>query len=188
MRRSCAGRPPPGRELVSDPDPLTERDREVYLEGLRSGLTMAKAAEVAGRHPSSFRRLADRDAVFAAEVRVAYHEVGRDALIERLQAVVEGDVRWSATTLMFLIKQRDPSFRENAKLELDAGVVRPEVKISLDFGGALAALEQAGLVGRPVAGDVDAAVGVGAGRPSLLPARADVEADGGVGGASASSG
>jgi len=171
---------PPEREE------LTSRDRELYLEGLRQGLTMAQAAKAAGRSPRLFKRLRDEDREFAAEFRVAYNEEGRDVLIGDLNEVIarlrEVDPKSAMTGLFFLIKQRDPSFRENAAVALtgvDGG--KPEVVVNVDFSATIEALRQASVVDERVAASLDAAVADGAESPALLPARSDGQADGGPG-------
>ena len=180
---------------------VSDDEKAAYLSALSEGKTKKQAAEDLGRSPSTFFKMAKADVEFGELVRQAYHENGRDVLVatawERAVDGIEepifnkdGEQTGSRIVrdnvlLMFLIKQRDPSFRENAKLELagaDGG--RPEVKISLDFSGAIDALEQAGVIRRgPSAGGDDTAVGVGAEPAGLLPARTDGEADGCLGGA-----
>lgn len=178
--------------------PVSEAEREHYLEAVRGGSTLKDAAAAIGRPTSTMKNLAARDEKFGELVREAYHEEGKDVLLEvaRSRAVdgwdepvfqggkLVGTVRkFDNTLLMFLIKQRDPSFRENAKVELPEGVVRPEVRITVDFAGAIGALEQAGVIRRGAAAGDDAAAVERAKPAALLPARTDGPSDGGAGSA-----
>lgn len=170
---------PAGRRAPTGP--LTEGDRERYLVALREGRPKSEAARLAGRDPRSFARLAERDEGFGELVRVAYEEEGRDALVAVARnrfvdgwdepvfhrGVQVGVVRKFDNTLgMFLIKQRDPTFRERGHLEVTGAGGGP---IQIQVASAFAVDRPAGR-DAAVSGDAAAErVGGGVARPGLLP-------------------
>lgn len=117
-----------------DHSPITGEQIDEFLNGLAQGSSVQAAAG-----SDAFRRrlyrLRKGDAEFARRWKEAYDE-GTDALVhEARRRAVEGVEdfkvigsgefqreikfrRYSDTLLMFLIKQRDPTFRENARLEV----------------------------------------------------------------------
>lgn len=125
-------------------EPISDDQREEFLELLADGVTVIDAAEKVGRGRRDFYRLRTTDTEFAAEWRAAWAE-GTDRLVAEAQRRAvdgvdepvfhKGEIvgyvrRLDSTLLMFLIKQRDPSFRENSRVELTGGDGRPiEVKV-----------------------------------------------------------
>lgn len=119
---------------------VTRKQRQEFLSCLCAGWSVSHAAERTGRHRSVLYRLRDADADFAQLWDEAL-AAGTEALIdEARRRAVEGVAepvyqrgelvgqvqRYSDNLLMFLIKQRDPSFRENARLEVtgrDGGAI-----------------------------------------------------------------
>jgi len=102
--------------------PLTDTDRVNFLMGLRDGLTVSKAAKAAGVSRSTFYYWRDEDAAFRAAWDDAL-EQGRDRLVDEVrERAFDRKDRYSHILLMFLLKQRDPSFREAFKHETNLTV------------------------------------------------------------------
>ena len=117
-----------------DHTPLTGEQRDHFLERLAAGDSIIAAAQNESLRRKLYRAK-DADTDFAKEWARAYQE-GTDALTaEARRRAVEGVdeprmighgenaelitvKRYSDPLLMFLIKQRDPSYRDNAKLEV----------------------------------------------------------------------
>jgi hypothetical protein len=126
---------------------VTDNARAVFLTELEQGASLTKAAQVAGFDRRSFQRLRfDPDGgltEFGQQVAEAV-EAGTDTLIDEAKrraadgyekpvyqgGVLVGHVReYSDQLLIFLIKKRDPSYRENHQVQLtgpDGGPVRVE--------------------------------------------------------------
>jgi hypothetical protein len=146
-------RTPP--ELMGDRQdhtPVTDDQRDQFLEQLAAGRSIVDAAGNESLRRKLYR-LKEADPQFAAEWARAYQE-GTDVLLaEARRRAVEGVdepkmlghgdtaqlitiTRYSDPLLMFLIKQRDPSYRDNHKIEVtgkDDGPVQIEhrgVKLS----------------------------------------------------------
>ena len=109
---------------------LTESDRATFLEVLAHGSPVSVAARAAGRSRSTLYAARDADEEFAAAWRDAWEE-GADTLEEEarrraIDGVAEpiyhkGELvdhvrRYSDALLMFLLKKRDPSFRDSHKV------------------------------------------------------------------------
>jgi hypothetical protein len=86
-----------------------EQRKKDFLATLASGATVKASAEAAGAPSSTIYLWRDSDPEFAAAWRHAYERDGRDALVEeaRRRALAGSDI-----LLIFLLKQRDPSFRD----------------------------------------------------------------------------
>lgn len=146
-----------------DHTPLTDEQKTSFLEKLAEGQSIVGAA---GDHATRRKlyRLRDGDADFAKEWAAAYKE-GTDALVnEARRRAVDGvqDVKvigsgehqrevpvvhYSDTLLMFLIKQRDHSFRDNSRVEVtgnDGGPVQVEHR-GVKLSDILTAAREAGL-------------------------------------------
>jgi hypothetical protein len=146
-----------------DHEPVAEDVKAAFLERLAEGASIVDAA---GSHAvrRKLYRLRDADPAFAAEWKTAYTE-GTDALVkearrravdgvEDVKVIGSGDmqrevpvVHYSDTLLMFLIKQRDPSFRDNSRVEVTGGGGGP---VQVEYRGVklsdiLTAAREAGL-------------------------------------------
>lgn len=152
-------------------EPVSDQQREDFIEELAAGLTVVEAALKVGRGRRDFYRLKADDPEFAAEWRAAYDE-GTDKLeaeaerravngVPRLSYDKDGNlVReeqvYSDALMIFLLKARRPEkFRDNVKVE-HAGSDTPvqvEVKHSVDDLARVAQLlAGAGVLGaRPAA-------------------------------------
>lgn len=142
-----------------DHSPVTAEQRQTFLDRVAAGASLVEAAGSQSLRCKLYR-LKDADPGFAEEWRRAYQE-GTDALVaearrravdgvEDVKTVGTGDMQrevvfrhYSDTLLMFLIKQRDPTFRENHKVEVtgqDGAPVSVEVKHSVDDLAAVASI------------------------------------------------
>jgi hypothetical protein len=114
--------------------PVTDQEKQAFLDRVAAGQSIVEAAG-----NESFRRklyrLRDSDPDFAAEWKTAYQE-GTDTLVaearrravegvEDVKMIGSGDMQrevpfrhYSDSLLMFLIKQRDPTYRDNHKVEI----------------------------------------------------------------------
>lgn len=150
-----------------DKTPVTEEQKEAFLDDLAAGKSIVDAAGTESLRRKLYRlRTDDQGALtdFGREWDQAYRE-GTDALIaEARRRAVEGveDVKmigkgdfqrevvfrhYSDPLLMFLIKQRDPSFRDNHKIEVtgpDDGPVQVEHR-GVKLADVLSVARQAGL-------------------------------------------
>lgn len=124
---------------------VTEKDKEVFLEGIRSGMTLTQAAERASHPPESFFYRRKIEPEFAAQVQEAM-DIGADVLLQEAQRrAVEGvqkpiigkvapgidgqlkdengNLLWetvhSDRILEFLIKGRLPDYKDNPKVQID---------------------------------------------------------------------
>jgi hypothetical protein len=105
--------------------PLTDEQRQTFLDALRDGSTAKAAAQEASRERRRFYELRETDEAFAAEWKVAWEE-GTDVLEqEARRRAVDGVIysesydkdgnlvgrvtRYSDTLLIFLLKSRDPA-------------------------------------------------------------------------------
>lgn len=110
------------------PRGITSAMKARYIDLISQGRTKGAAAKACGRDSRRFRELEVNDEEFAARVEEAFEVAGRDALVEVAtcraidgwdEPVFQGGKqvgtvhKHDSTLLMFLIKQRDPSFREN---------------------------------------------------------------------------
>lgn len=106
--------------------------RQAFLEALSAGWSVTHAAADAGAHRRRFYDLRDADANFGAEWDEAI-VMGTEALEDeaRRRAVdgwdepvyQKGELvghirRYDSALIQFLLKKRDPSFRENARVEV----------------------------------------------------------------------
>lgn len=146
----------------------TLEERETFLEALGAGWSVAHAAKRAGVTRQRFYDLRDADQDFAGQWEQALEE-GLEALVDEVRRrAVEGWEepiyqkgelvghvrRYSDNLLMFLTKQRDPSFRENARIEvtgrdggpveLQAGYTPTTLADVVQLAGELGVLEQLG--------------------------------------------
>jgi hypothetical protein len=112
---------------------VTRRAQGQFFEALASGWSVTHAAQRAGVHRQRLYELRVEDDEFAAEWEQAW-QAGTDTLVDEvrrraLEGVEEpvyqkgelvGHVRrYSDVLLMFMVKQRDPSFREGAQIHID---------------------------------------------------------------------
>jgi hypothetical protein len=135
-----------------DHSSVTDADKQQFLDRIAAGRSIVDAAGNESLRRKLYR-LKDADPEFAAEWTRAYQE-GTDALtnearrravegVEDIKMIGKGDMQrevvfrtYSDSLLMFLIKQRDPSYRDNHKIEVtgkDDGPVQIEhrgVKLS----------------------------------------------------------
>ena len=120
--------------------------REAFLEQLRDGWSIAAGCRAAEVDRTTVYGWRDRDPDFAAQWEAAV-EAGTDAL--RDVAVARGREK-SDLLLMFTLKQRDPSYRDNVRLELTGrhgGPVQTElVGAPASLVEVMRALRQAGAV------------------------------------------
>lgn len=141
-----------------DHTPVTDEQKQQFLDELAGGASIIDAAGNESLRRKLYR-LKEADAAFAAEWALAYKE-GTDALTrEARRRAVEGVAeprmighgdsaqlitvkRYSDPLLMFLIKQRDPSYRDRVQVEgsADAPPVQVEVKHSVDDLAAVASI------------------------------------------------
>lgn len=130
---------------------LTRAAREAFLEALAAGWSVTHAAGRAGVYRRRFYEARDADPAFAEAWQDAWQQ-GTDVLVDevRLRAFegvdepvfqkgeLVGEVRrFSDTLLMFYVKQRDPSFRENHRVEVTGAGGGP---VELQPAGAPATL------------------------------------------------
>jgi hypothetical protein len=177
--------------VVAEEQPLelTEKQRAGWLEKLRADPKIGNKAALAEIGVRASRK---QIAVLLAdpEFRETYEEArGRhpdqleaEALRRAVDGVDEpvfhdgevvGHVRkYSDRLLMAILKARHPAYRERVE-HTGADGAPLEVTVRHDHGELLDGLEQIGLIRRGPAAVVDAAAGVGAERPALLPARSD---------------
>ena len=117
-----------------DKTPVTDEQRDGFLAALAAGKSVVDAAGNESLRRKLYR-LRDADDDFARDWAAAYKE-GTDVLVaEARRRAIEGVdepkvigsgdyqreitvTRYSDTLLMFLIKQRDPSYRDNHKIEV----------------------------------------------------------------------
>lgn len=133
-----------------DKTAITDQQKQVFLDLLAAG---ASTTDAAGNESvrRKLYRCRDNDPDFAAEWKRAYAE-GTDTLVaearrravegvEDVKVIGSGDMQrevmfrhYSDSLLMFLIKQRDPSYRDRVQVEgsTDAPPVQVEVKHSVD--------------------------------------------------------
>lgn len=150
---------------------ISETDRQAFLDAIAAGSTVVDAAPTNALR-RRFYHLRSSDTDFRAEwdkalqegldtwIRVA-HQRATEGVVRRRSFDDEGNVCveeivYSDALLMFLIKQRDPSFRENSKVELTGGDGKPvEVKVEhtvVDLARVVGLLGAAGVLGaRPAA-------------------------------------
>lgn len=142
-----------------DLDPVTVEAREEFLDALAAGHSIVTAAGNESLRRKLYR-LRESDEAFATEWKRAYKE-GTDVLVgEAIRRAVQGVnepkmigygenaevitvTKYSDTLLMFLIKQRDPTYRERVAIEGgggDAPPVQVEVKHSVDDLAAVASI------------------------------------------------
>lgn len=140
-----------------DKTPVTDAQKQSFLDLLAAGKSIVDAAETESLRRKLYR-LRDADEDFAREWDRAYRE-GTDALIsearrravdgvEDVKMIGKGDFQrevvfrhYSDPLLMFLIKQRDPTFRDNTRVEVGGANGEPipvEVKHSVDDLAAVA--------------------------------------------------
>jgi len=156
---------PPGKH-----NPLTEDEKHVYVSVVAAGRTKKAAADAAGRRRCTFNDEKKRDPEFAAAVDRAYFEDGRDSLVEVAtcrfvdgweepvyqKGELVGFIRKYDNRLgEFLIKQRDPTFRDRISVEQtgkDGGPVEVVHRDAIDVEisrllGVLGARDEAGAAG-----------------------------------------
>jgi hypothetical protein len=126
-----------------DHSPVTDQQRDEFLAGLAAGKSIVSAAGNESLRRKLYR-MRDTDREFATAWADAWNE-GTDALVhEARRRAVEGvprrsydkdgnlirdEIVYSDALLMFQIKQRDPSYRDNVKIEhtgRDGGPVQLE--------------------------------------------------------------
>lgn len=127
------------RRLGAAATRLTAVRRRTFLDTLAAGLTVTQAADAAGVHRATPYRWREEDSSFAADWAQA-ERAGTDTLIgeARRRAVdgvdkgiyysgkrVDSTRAYSDTLLMFLLRQRDPSFRERPPADTAGGRTRP---------------------------------------------------------------
>lgn len=146
-----------------DKTPVTDEQRQTFLERLASGESIVDAAGNEALRRKLYR-VKDADPDFAAEWKRAYDE-GTDVLvrearrravdgIEDVKVIGSGDYQrevkfrhYSDPLLMFLIKQRDVSYRDNHKVEVTGpndGPVQVEHR-GVKLADVLAVARQAGV-------------------------------------------
>ena len=123
------------RRLGAAATRLTAGRRRTFLDTLAAGLTVTQAADAAGVHRATPYRWREEDRTFAADWTQA-ERAGTDTLIgeARRRAVdgvdkgiyysgkrVDSTRAYSDTLLMFLLRQRDPSFRERPPADTAGG-------------------------------------------------------------------
>lgn len=162
--------PVPGQRLRRRPA-VSQKARAGFLELLSCGWSITHAAERVGSHRNRFYELRDADEDFAAAWAHAY-EAGTDVLRDeaRRRAVdgwdepvyqggqLAGHVRkFSDVLLIFELKRRDPSYRDNfqrveltgvnggpVELHAAAGYEPPTLGDMVRLAGELGVLEQLG--------------------------------------------
>lgn len=93
---------------------ISSRRRARFLAALESHGIIKRACEDAGVDPSNLYSVMKQEPEFKAEVDAAVREQGLDALLDEARARALGyGRRASDSLLMFLIKQADPSYKEN---------------------------------------------------------------------------
>lgn len=120
-----------------DRTPPSDEDKQQFLDKLAEGASIVDASGTPSMRRKLYR-LRDADPEFARLWAEAYRE-GTDTLVaearrrafegvEDVKVIGSGDFQrevqvrhYSDTLLMFLIKQRDPSFRDNSRVELTGG-------------------------------------------------------------------
>lgn len=151
-------------------NPLTDDQKRTYITIVAAGRTKKAAAEATGRRRCTFNDEKKRDPEFAAAVDQAYFEDGRDALVEVAtcrfvdgweepvyqKGLLVGHIRKFDNRLgEFLIKQRDPSFRDRISVEQtgkDGGPVEVVHRDAIDVEisrllGVLGSRDEAGAAG-----------------------------------------
>ena len=117
--------------MTTNPTPKRPDWADAFLANLAECGVVKYAAELAGVSRSAPYDLADRDPVFKAEMAEANQAATQTAIREAWRRAVEGVDepvfhqgsvcglvrKYDSSLLMFLIKQRDPSFRESTKVE-----------------------------------------------------------------------
>jgi hypothetical protein len=140
-----------------DHSPVTDEQRQDFLDGLAEGKSIVDAAGDEGLRCKLYR-LKRSDPEFAEQWQYAYVD-GNDALAAaaRKRAVdgvprhtydkdgnlIREEIVYSDTLLMFLMKQRDASFKDRVAIEgagCDAPPVQVEVKHSVDDLAAVASI------------------------------------------------
>ena len=99
----------------------SQEKKRAFLTALATGVTVGEACQDAGISRRTAYDWREADAGFAADWAKADDD-GRDSLVKevRRRAMQGSDV-----LLMFLTKQRDPSFREAARIEMSGPGGRP---------------------------------------------------------------
>lgn len=174
--------------------PIGAEEQERFLQALRDGWSVKKAAELSGgRDRRAFNKLRETNRRFDVECEEAI-ELGLMTLRDEARRRAVDGVRdfrldrdgnehelvvYSDKLLELELKRRDFAYRERHTLELTGaggGPVEIGMKVEHDFHGILATLEQAGVLTRGPAADAALAAPL-----PLLPAPADDEAVGGAG-------
>jgi hypothetical protein len=113
-----------GRELRGVRLRPAERGR--FLRSLAAGNTARKAAADTGRNLSTFYRYREREARF----RDAWLEAEKQGTQALEQVAISRAKDQSDTLLMFLLKRRDPAYRDSHKVEVNhGGTVQHEHKV-----------------------------------------------------------
>lgn len=165
---------------------VTERDKEVFLDGLCQGMTMKKAAELAAHPYDTFRKVRERDSEFN-EMVLRAHEIGTDVLEEeafrrgtegfkkpvigKIAPGIDGHLKdengeylyemvYSDRLLEILLKGRRPEYREKQQVD----ITNQTLNVSLDDRSA--ALSDVARVLRDAGVTLEATEGITDGRGS----------------------
>jgi hypothetical protein len=112
--------------------------KQRIVELLGQAKTYQEVEALSGVPMRTFQSWRERDEKFALEMAAA-EKAGTDFLVARLRMAVEGEVILTQQQLLaafFLIKKRDPSYRDNHKVE------------HVVSGGLAGALKQLAKMGR----------------------------------------
>jgi hypothetical protein len=152
---------------------LRAAERGRFLKSLAAGNTASRAAEDTGRGLSTFYRHRDIDDSFAA-AWLAAEKQGTQAL----EQVAIGRAKdQSDTLLMFLLKRRDPAYRDSARVEVtgaNGGPLEVEHKV-VTIGAVKHILEGSGALDD---GRDDRSGRALAGARQVLPASTNGQASG----------
>lgn len=158
---------PPEQRLRNTPA-VPNKARRVFLDALSRGYSVTHAASQAGVHRNRFYELRQVDERFGQDWQDAY-EAGTDVIRDEVRrrgvdgwdepvfqrGELVGHIRkYSDTLLLAEAKRRDPSYRDNARLEVTgrdggpvevaAGYQPPTLADMVQLAGELGVLDQLG--------------------------------------------
>ena len=122
---------------------LKKAKKEEFLRFYRQGGALYFAAERAGTSPDTIERWRKDDAQFDMDVVNAYQWSTDQLKTTAFLRAMKGTSRGSDSLMMFLIKQRDPSFRESFGIDarhMHAGAISNPSKVPTSVQAAVDAL------------------------------------------------
>lgn len=128
--------------VVSQPKngKLRPAERGRFLKALKEGNTVLDAADAAGRSARTFYRHREADQAFADAWAEAEKLSTQGLEKEARRRALDG----SDNLLMFLLKKRDPSYRERASVEISGSIQHQHEHKVVSASAVLHVLEQAG--------------------------------------------